>query len=716
MSYSDYTARGRGYHRDWDDDGLDDGGGSGGGGSGSSGRRYGSRGDGGGGDDRGSRRDGGGYGDDDDGLVRTHPARVSGRDDGEPQSRSRGASRERRPRRDPERSWLSDGGNALRGHLRRSGGRERSRGREHSRGREDSRGRERSAERRRSVERERIDERERSAERERPAGRRPLSRRRHDDERERGGAVRERISRRRSHSRRSIDDDDDYRGGRENVGGSGGRRRRHRSSSLTSSSSGSDSGGVGGRAGRRWSPPRHARGGDADVLDEEPWRPRRAASDPRRADSGGDSGSRLDWFANGTPSVAYNRSVSRGLGGDAAAAAIIVPPPPVNAGGSSGSGGDGMPVRVFCGTWNVNGGPPAAGVDLRPWLTATGAPAGGGSRGGGRRGTHDLYMVAFQEVQPLSGRTAITTDTERGRRWEAAVGAALGGADAVTRIASRQLVGILLVVFASNALAPAVSNVLVTDAGVGLMRAAGNKGAVAARFVLYGTTSVAVVSCHLAAHDHATERRNEDYHQVLREAVFEEGGPRYENADWGTLRAAVNSGVTKARSKVRAAGAAYGPSGSSAFGGGSGGEDLYGPGVRLVEADALFWLGDLNYRIDLPADVVLDCIAKRDWPTLRDADQLTAARAMGAVFRGFSEGVLDFAPTYKHATHSDGYALHEEGGVKRTPAWCDRILWRAHEGGRPAGRVVLHAYRRHEVLSSDHRPVSATFTLTAREL
>ncbi|KAK1862750.1 hypothetical protein I4F81_005317 [Pyropia yezoensis] len=313
-----------------------------------------------------------------------------------------------------------------------------------------------------------------------------------------------------------------------------------------------------------------------------------------------------------------------------------------------------MPVRVFCGTWNVNGGPPAAGVDLRPWLTATGAPAGGGSRGGGRRGTHDLYMVAFQEVQPLSGRTAITTDTERGRRWEAAVGAALGGADAVTRIASRQLVGILLVVFASNALAPAVSNVLVTDAGVGLMRAAGNKGAVAARFVLYGTTSVAVVSCHLAAHDHATERRNEDYHQVLREAVFEEGGPRYENADWGTLRAAVNSGVTKARSKVRAAGAAYGPSGSSAFGGGSGGEDLYGPGVRLVEADALFWLGDLNYRIDLPADVVLDCIAKRDWPTLRDADQLTAARAMGAVFRGFSEGVLDFAPTYKHATHSDG--------------------------------------------------------------
>ncbi|GAB0489410.1 hypothetical protein MMPV_000629 [Pyropia vietnamensis] len=669
MSYADYVARGRGHHLDWDDESSDeDFDGSGGR------RRYGSRGGGSGGGGGGWRD--AGYGDDEDRWRRTRSARdgwAGNRDYGDAQRSSHGASWERRPRGDPDRSWLSDGSDGCVGHSRRDGGRGGGGGgREHS------------------------DWRDRSGGRDRRAGR-------------------ERSPGQGSHSRRGLEDDP--RGGRGDDSGRRRRRHRPRSSSLSSSSSSSSGGrhSRGGHVDPRWSPPRRSRGDDSGASDDERWRPRRAASDRQRADSGDGGGvsprSRQERVANGAPGVVDGRRLSRGLGGDVAAAASVAAPPPVRDGG-------GMPVRIFCGTWNVNGSPPATGLDLRPWLTAAGAPAsdrGGGGSGG--RGKHDIYVVAFQEVQPLSGRTAITTDTERGRRWDAAVGAALGGPDVVKCIVSRQLVGIHLVVYATHALVPAVSNVLVTDAGVGLMRAAGNKGAVAARFVLYGTTSIAVVSCHLAAHDHATERRNEDYHQVLREAVFLEDGPRYENPDWNTLLAAVNSGVTKARSKVRAAGAAYGPSGGGgAFGGGGGGggEDLYTPGLRLVEADALFWLGDLNYRIDLPAQTVLDCIAKRDWATLRNADQLTASRAMGAVFRGFSEGVLDFAPTYKHATYGEGYALHEEGGVKRTPAWCDRILWRSRDASGMSGRVVLHAYRRHEVLSSDHRPVSATFTLSAR--
>ena len=42
-------------------------------------------------------------------------------------------------------------------------------------------------------------------------------------------------------------------------------------------------------------------------------------------------------------------------------------------------------------------------------------------------------------------------------------------------------------------------------------------------------------------------------------------------------------------------------------------------------------------------------------------------------FRGFTEGKLTFAPTYKFDPFSDDYDTSEK---MRIPAWTDRVLWR----------------------------------------
>ena len=47
------------------------------------------------------------------------------------------------------------------------------------------------------------------------------------------------------------------------------------------------------------------------------------------------------------------------------------------------------------------------------------------------------------------------------------------------------------------------------------------------------------------------------------------------------------------------------------------------------------------------------------------------------VFKGFNEGPINFAPTYKYDLFSDDYDTSEK---MRTPAWTDRVLWRRNEG------------------------------------
>lgn len=122
----------------------------------------------------------------------------------------------------------------------------------------------------------------------------------------------------------------------------------------------------------------------------------------------------------------------------------------------------------------------------------------------------------------------------------------------------------------------------------------------------------------------------------------------------------------------------------------------------ILDHDICILNGDLNYRIDVMSrDSVIRAVKQNDLAKLLELDQLLASRRKNPGFRlrAFNESPITFAPTYKYDVGSDEY---DSSDKRRSPAWCDRILYRGQ-------RIRQLDYRRHEVRVSDHRPVSARF-------
>ena len=86
---------------------------------------------------------------------------------------------------------------------------------------------------------------------------------------------------------------------------------------------------------------------------------------------------------------------------------------------------------------------------------------------------------------------------------------------------------------------------------------------------------------------------------------------------------------------------------------------------RVLDHDAVFWLGDLNYRIraDISTAEVFARAEAGDLAFLRAHDQLNVERAAGRVFRGFDEGPLTFPVTY--VSGADNFA--DESRRRRGP-------------------------------------------------
>ncbi|KAG2040787.1 Endonuclease/exonuclease/phosphatase [Suillus americanus] len=292
----------------------------------------------------------------------------------------------------------------------------------------------------------------------------------------------------------------------------------------------------------------------------------------------------------------------------------------------------------------------------------------------------DLLVLGFQELDLSTEALLYATSTVKEDSWVEAILAGLGERGILyEKLASKQLVGMLIVAIAKKSRLSCFGDIRLSAAGAGIMGIMGNKGATAIRVsytplaqeISPSPTVLTFVNAHLAAFDEMVERRNFDFHDLSRRLVFDQTDEL--NSD-----SFANTALETSRRTV-----------------------------GLFESDVLFWMGGW---IDLADGDVRELLSSSpgtsNIPLLLKYDQLKTAIASGKAFAEFSEHAITHMPSYRYASNTSEDSLGYDR--KRKPAWTDRILHMS----APSVSVTQRSYCSHpQITMSDHRPVSADFDL-----
>ncbi|XP_058155855.1 phosphatidylinositol 3,4,5-trisphosphate 5-phosphatase 1 [Dasypus novemcinctus] len=265
---------------------------------------------------------------------------------------------------------------------------------------------------------------------------------------------------------------------------------------------------------------------------------------------------------------------------------------------------------------------------------------------------HDIYVIGTQE------------DALGEKEWLELLKHSLQEVTSMTfkTIAIHTLWNIRIVVLAKPEHENRISHICTDNVKTGIANTLGNKGAVGVSFMFNGT-SLGFVNSHLTSGSEKKLRRNQNYMNILRFLAL--------------------------------------------------GDKKLSPFNITHRFTHLFWLGDLNYRLELPvseAETIIQKIKQQQYADLLSHDQLLLERREQKVFLHFEEEEITFAPTYRFerlTREKYAYTKQKATGMKyNLPSWCDRVLWKSY----PRVHVVCQSYgSTSDIMTSDHSPVFATF-------
>ncbi|XP_078495542.1 phosphatidylinositol 3,4,5-trisphosphate 5-phosphatase 2 [Ciona intestinalis] len=209
-----------------------------------------------------------------------------------------------------------------------------------------------------------------------------------------------------------------------------------------------------------------------------------------------------------------------------------------------------------------------------------------------------------------------------------------------------------------------VSHVKTSSVKTGIANALGNKGAVGVSFQ-FGGTSFCFINAHLTSGAEKCARRNQNYHDISRSLNL--------------------------------------------------GEDRFSVFDLANRFDHLYFLGDLNYRLEMEATEIFAHIQKKEYPILYKVDQLRREKELNKAFAGYCEEEICFPPTYRYERGTREAYSHlkvKKTGIRiNVPSWCDRVLWRSY----PETHNVCLAYGcSDDIMSSDHSPLFSNFQVGVR--
>ncbi|NXE38730.1 SHIP1 phosphatase, partial [Ptilorrhoa leucosticta] len=265
---------------------------------------------------------------------------------------------------------------------------------------------------------------------------------------------------------------------------------------------------------------------------------------------------------------------------------------------------------------------------------------------------HDIYVIGTQE------------DPQGEKEWLETLRQSLQEITSISFkvIAIHTLWNIRIVVLAKPEHENRISHICTANVKTGIANTLGNKGAVGVSFMFNGT-SFGFVNSHLTSGSEKKHRRNQNYTNILRFLTL--------------------------------------------------GDKKLSPFNITHRFTHLFWLGDLNYRVEQPpteAENIIQKIRQQQYPELLAFDQLLLERRDQKVFLQFEEEEITFAPTYRFergTREKYAYTKQKATGMKyNLPSWCDRVLWKSY----PMVHVVCQSYGcTTDITTSDHSPVFATF-------